>query len=65
MEQNRRIEKTPNSCAIQLDEKYKWLAPIANYTFPHPALFPNNGALESQRLLYKRSKAEHEQGLWI
>jgi len=44
IEQKRRM----SSCA---DENYKRLAPIANYTFPHPALFPNQGALESQRLL--------------
>ena len=37
----------PSSCVAQLDGNYKRLAPIANYTIPHPALFPNQGALES------------------
>ena len=58
----------PSSCAVELDKSYKRLAPIANYTNPHPALFPNQGAHESQRLLcgtWKRSEAEYEQGLWI
>ena len=48
MEQKHR---TTSSCVGQLDESYKRLAPIANYTFPHPALILNQRALESQWLL--------------
>ena len=52
MEQNRRMKRGRVAAAAQLDKSYRRLAPIANYTFPHPALFPNQGALESQRLLW-------------
>ena len=45
-------EKRPSSCTVQLDENYKKLTPIVNYTIPHPALFPNQGAHESQQLLW-------------